>query len=119
VQLKNDLQSQILLNEVIESFFQKNGNRNDRNFLSTTDEDGTYYTHHLIDRRHVIRYSIGTDRGSWLGALEIAIGPHYFGPAAFWSYENFERFSIEATTEAVEKNLALLDEFWDLKQRRS
>jgi len=60
----------------------------------------------------VIRYSIGVDREVYVGAVELGIGPHYFGPAAFWSYDDMERFSMEATTEAVIHNLKLLDEFW-------
>jgi hypothetical protein len=112
VQLKNDLQSQIILNDTIPSYYKIHGERDARNFLSVEDKDGAYYTHYLVNREHVFRYSIGNDRGSWLGALELAIGPHYFNPAAFWSYENFRRFSIDATTEAVEINLTLLDEFW-------
>jgi hypothetical protein len=65
----------------------------------------------LIDRRYVVRYLIGLDRGMYLGTLQLAIGPHYFGPADFWSYEASQRFTLEASTEGVLKNLRLLDEF--------
>jgi hypothetical protein len=44
--------------------------------------------------------------------VSLAIGPHYFAPADFWSYENSKRFKIEASTEAIEHNLKLLDEFF-------
>jgi hypothetical protein len=73
-----------------------------------SDDLETYF---LIDRKHVVRYLIGLDRGMYLGVLQLAIGPHYFSAADFWSYEASQRFSLEASTEAVEKNLRLLDEF--------
>lgn len=113
MQLKNDQQSKNLLDDAISNYYQRRGNRSVRNFLHAADPDGeAYYSYFLIERKNIIRYSIGIDRGMWLGALEMAIGPHYFGADAFWSYENYKRFSIDSTTEAVEKNLALLDEFW-------
>lgn len=114
MQLKNDLGSQNLLNRTIRQYYES-GNRTARNFLSSQDDEGTYYTYFLVDRKHPIRYSIGLDRNVWLGALELGIGPHYFGPAAFWSYDNYKRFSMDATTESVERNLSLLDEFLNLK----
>ena len=114
MQLKNDQQSRNALDDTISSYYQKRS-RSGRNFLHTDDPDGeAYYSYFLIDRKYAIRYSIGVDRGMWLGALELAIGPHYFGADAFWSYENYKRFSMDATTESVEKNLMLLDEFWGL-----
>jgi hypothetical protein len=48
-----------------------------------------------------------------LGGVELGIGPHYFGPSAFWSYENANRFISEISTQAVFHNLRLLDEFWE------
>ena len=65
----------------------------------------------LIDRKHIAKYSIGIDRDTYLGVLLLAIGPHYFSASQFWSYENSQRFTLEASTEGVEKNLRLLDEF--------
>jgi hypothetical protein len=59
----------------------------------------------------VIRYGIVRDRGAWLGGVALGIGPHYFGPADFWSYEHAQRFTLEASTEGAIKNLILLDEF--------
>ena len=116
MQLKNDIESKNLLDKTILDFFGRQKGRIVRNFMRQEEDEGAVYcSYFLIDRRHVIRYSIGRDRGYWLGALELAIGPHYFGVADFWSYEASEQFSLEATTTAVEKNLALLDEFLDRK----
>jgi filamentous hemagglutinin len=41
----------------------------------------------------------------------VSIGPRYFSPADFWSYEASQRFTLEASTEGVIRNLRLLDEF--------
>jgi hypothetical protein len=76
---------------------------------------GWVYVHYIFDRRHVIRYGIGMDRYIWVGGVELGIGPGYFDAADFWSHENSERFSQIATTENVESNLRLLDEFLGYK----
>jgi len=116
VQLKNDIESRNALDQAIIAFYKKRGDRYVHIFLHSKSEDELEYrTHFLIDRKHVARYGIGSDRGFWLGGVELGIGPHYFGPADFWSYENSTRFALEATTEAVEKNLTLLDEFLGYK----
>lgn len=113
MQLKNDLSSCNLLDETIRDYYKKNGNREARNFLYTKDDEwGWYCTHFLIAKKHVIRCGIGRDRGVWVGGVELAIGPHYFDPSAFWSFQDAERFTIESSTEGVVKNLILLDEFW-------
>ena len=112
MQLKNDLDSKNLLDETIHDYYRKVGGRFASNFLRSEDSTCVgYATYFLIDRRHVIRYGISQDRGRWLGAVSLAIGPHYFGAADFWSYEASQRFTLEATTEGVIKNLSLLDEF--------
>ncbi|CAG9176750.1 hypothetical protein [Cupriavidus pampae] len=111
MQLKNDVDSINALNDAVKGFYERNGGRSAIRFLHGYTEDGGIYTHFLVDRKHVIRYEIGKDRKIWLGALSLAIGPHYFGPADFWSYEASERFKMDATTDAVLHNLALLDEF--------
>lgn len=112
MQLRDDLESRNLLDATIYSFYKRVKNRPIENFLRTKDEEwGWLYTHFLVDRKYVLRYGYGQDRGFWVGGVELGIGPHYFGPAAFWSYEDSQRFSIDASTEGIIKNLALLDEF--------
>ena len=112
MQLKNDLNGRNLLDDVIRSYFKESGGREAHRFLHSKNEEwGWHYTHYLISRKHVIRYGIGEDRGGCVGGVELAIGPHYFGPADFWSYEASQRFTLEASTEGVIKNLRLLDEF--------
>jgi hypothetical protein len=113
VQLKNDIDGRNLLDQTIYSYYKKNGERHASLFLYSEDKDwNCIYSHFLIDRKHVIRYGIAQDRVLFVGGVSLAIGPHYFTAADFWSYENLERFTMEATTEGVEKNLALLDEFF-------
>lgn len=112
MQLKNDIGSVNLLDETIRGYYEKHGHRSAIRFLHSKGDDDSFCTQFLIDRKHVIRYQIGTDRGVWLGALLLAIGPHYFGPADFWSYEASERFKMDASTDAVIHNLALLDEYF-------
>jgi hypothetical protein len=111
--LSTDLEGRNLLDDTIYNYYRKNGNRHVRNFLHTEDKVlGWYFTHFIVNRKHVIRYGFGRDREFMVGGVELGIGPHYFGAADYWSYENFQRFTIEASTEGVEHNLALLDEFW-------
>lgn len=112
VVIDNNLEGRALLDRTIEKFYQENGNRTARRFLHTKNEEwGWLYSNFLVDRKHVIRYGHGKDRGLLVGGVELAIGPHYFGPAAFWSYENSLRFSSEANVQNVMRNLALLDDF--------
>jgi hypothetical protein len=112
MQLKNDVDSVNVLDETIKSYYEKHGSRSAIRFLHSKKSDGDgFCAHFLIARKNVIRYEIATDRGVWLGALSLAIGPHYFGPADFWSYEASERFKMDASTDSVIHNLALLDEY--------
>src|SRR5690606_31385440 len=89
-----------------------------RQFREEIDSDGWFHLEFLLNRNHVARYSIGPDDkgyGTFTGGVSIAIGPYYFGPHSFWSYENGERFSMNTTPEAIEANLKLLDEFLGLR----
>jgi hypothetical protein len=113
MQLSDDLSGRNLLIHTVIQYYRSNGARPVRKFSETEDKEWAhFYAHFLVDRKYVIRYGIGADRGDLRGGVELAIGPHYFGPADFWSYENSERFTLEASTEGIERNLALLDEFW-------
>jgi hypothetical protein len=106
MKVRNDLQSSVLE-------YYKHLNREVRYFLETKNVDwGWTFLHFLVDKRHVIRYGFGVDRNVLVGGVEIGIGPHYFGAAAFWSYENSMRFINSLETDAVFHNLRLLDEFW-------
>ncbi|MDM0106118.1 hypothetical protein QTH97_14330 [Variovorax sp. J22R24] len=116
MQLKNDLQGRQMLDETVLNYYKAHGNRFVKRFLYSEDEEwGWWYSHYLVDRKHVIRYGIGQDRQAWVGGVELGIGAHYFGAAEFWSSEDFWRFGNQATTEEVERNLALLDEFLGYK----
>lgn len=110
MQLRNDLESLNILDDKIHDFYKRYGDRHIRKFMSSQN-DGWFYMHYLVDRKHVIRFGVGQDRHVWLGSVALAIGPSYFGAADFWDYQNDERFKMEASTEAFEHNLKLLDEF--------
>jgi hypothetical protein len=74
---------------------------------------GDYFVRFLLDGKHVVEYRIAEDRGTFLSIVSLAIGPHYFSPGDFWDYKNSQRFTLEASTDAVSYNLNLLDEFFD------
>lgn len=113
MQLKNDIASFRQLYEAVQKYYRVHGNRALTIFADKSPGDGEkYYIRFLVDRKHIVEYAIVEDRGFNLSGVSLAIGPHYFGPADFWSYENSERFTLEASAEAVERNLKLLDEFW-------
>ncbi len=112
MQLSDNIDGKNLLEATIIEYYKTHGPRTATIFLRTEDREwGYFYAHWLLDRKHVIRYGVGVDRGVLMGGVELAIGPHYFGPADFWSYEASQRFTLEASTDGVERNLKLLDEF--------
>ena len=111
--LSDDISSFRLLYDAVQAYYRLHGDR----ALAIFDEkppgdDDKYYIRFLVDRKHVVEYAIVKDRGFNLSGVSLAIGPHYFGAADFWSYKNSERFTLEASTGAIESNLKLLDEFW-------
>lgn len=81
------------------------------NQLPSEDSGAGYFVRYLLDRRHVFEYRVERDRGYFLSTLSLAISPHYFPSEDFWSYDNSQRFKLEASTEAIVHNLKLLDEF--------
>lgn len=113
--LNNDLEGINLLDDTIHEYYKKSGRYVAKFLKSENKESGSTYLHYIIDRKHVIRYEVGEDRGLVVGGVELGIGPHYFRAAYFWTYENSERFSIEVSTGSVIHNLSLLDEFLQQK----
>jgi hypothetical protein len=113
VQLNNDIDGRNILNATIETYYKKNGSRSANNFLTSIDQKwGWFYTHFLLDRKIIVRYGIGEDRGMSVGGVRLAIGPHYFNPADFWSYEHSQRFRLGTEIDDINHNLGLLDEFF-------
>lgn len=114
MQLKNEAESFDLLFNTVSSYYRKYGNRQivifEEKYPSDDFEFG-YFVRYLLDKKHVVEYRVKSDRGLLLSIVSIAIGPHYFSPGDFWNYENSQRFSLEASTEAIDHNLKLLDEF--------
>ena len=80
--------------------------------------DNGYCIRFLLERKHVIECGVLYEPRvkRYLSTLLLGIGPEYFGPANFWSYEQSERFTMEATTEGIVHNLGLLDEFLGYKR---
>lgn len=117
MQLRNNQESVNEIDRVVYEYYKKNGNRDIRHFLwSENKEWGVLYSHFLLERRHVLKLSVGSDHGAYRVGIELGIGPHYFGPADFWSYENYKRFEIEASTDSIIFNLQLMDEFFGYTQ---
>jgi hypothetical protein len=117
MRLSNDFDGYKNLHLTICDYYKKNGDRHIAFFSNKTPGDGgECYIRFLMDRKHVVQCSILTDRGVNLTATLLAIGPHYFGPADFWSYENSRRFKIDASSESVIHNLRLMDEFFGYNQ---
>lgn len=110
MQLKNDLEGRRLLDDVVQNYYLKTGSRNIKHFLWSEDR-GALASHFLLERKHVLKLSIGEDHGAYLTSVQLGIGPHYFSPSDFWSYEDSRRFKIEADTFSIEFNLQLMDEF--------
>lgn len=114
MELKNDLDGMNALNDLIYSYYKKNGDRKVHIFLRSVDDEKKIESiHFLLESKYVAKYSVGeSDRGSgFLGALGLAIGPHYFSPSQFWSYENAQRFRMSTEPFDIEFNLQLFDEF--------
>lgn len=114
VQLKNDEIGFSALYNTVVKYYEVHGERSVFIFESqepSDDFDSGYYVRFLMDRKNVIEYKICSDRNMSIAILSLAIGPHYFNPGEFWNYKNSQRFTLEATTEGLEFNLKLLDEF--------
>lgn len=75
-----------------------------------TLEDG-YSVKYIIDRKYFFRYFIPIDTRNFFAYLSFGIGPEYESMRSLVSESNQSKFSMESTTEAVESNLAMLDEY--------
>jgi hypothetical protein len=102
------------ISNAIHDYYGEHKTRFVRIFRVYTDEHRRTHCEFLLDRRLVVRYSVGPDDkgyGVTCGALSVGIGPHYFSPYDFWNHEDAERFRMEASPESIKFNLQLLDEF--------
>lgn len=113
MQLKNEINSLDPLYNTVAEYYSDRGRRClifDA-VLPGESVDSGFYIRFLLDRKHVLEYRMERERGFFLSVVSLAIGPHYFTPGDFWDYENSQRFNLDASTEAIEQNLKLLDEF--------
>lgn len=108
MQLRNNVEGQSALKEIVCDHYKNNGMRKVLNFLDTEDE-AFFYAHFLIESRNVIRYSLGMDRRVCLGGVSLAIGPHYFPLRSLLNEKDADRLMIEASVQAIQNNLAILD----------
>lgn len=109
LEIRNNLQVSVL------NYYKQLG-RDVKYFLESRDDEwGWTYLHFLVDRVHVIKYGFGVDRGILRGGIAMGIGPHYFGPESFWSYEDSLNFVYTVDTDSIFHNLRLMDEFWEAK----
>lgn len=120
MQLKNDMESFSILYNSITDFYSSRK----RDFFifeskypDVEDSESGYYIRFLVDKENVLHYRIFMDRNSIICEIALAIGPHYFDPGKFWSYENSIRFTMEASVEGVIHNLKMMDEFFREKNR--
>lgn len=115
MQLKIDHDGLNELRKTILGFYEKCGTRSVSIFKEEVDiSQGAMAIYYLLDKKHVLQYSVGLDDKGWgttTSMIMLGIGPHYFSPAAFWSYENFRRFKITADPFDININLQLMDEF--------
>lgn len=106
LEIRNNVQISVLN-------YYKYLSREARYFLESKDDEwGWTNLHFLVDKIHVIRYGFGSDRGALRGGVALGIGPHYFGPESFWSYEDSLNFLYTVDTDSIFHNLRLMDEFW-------
>ena len=112
--LKNDIDGRNELRQIILKHYQDQGVP--ATIFWESEEYGFCNANLLISRKYVARYGISEDRSTAIGGVQLAIGPHYFSPEDFWSYESGQRFSIEASEDAIKRNLKLLDEFLRAKK---
>ncbi|MDZ4282051.1 MAG: hypothetical protein U1C04_14940 [Hydrogenophaga sp.] len=112
--LKNDIDGRNRLRQTILNHYEEQSMH--ATIFWESEEHGFFNVHFLIDRKHVARYGMGEDRSTTIGGVQLAIGPHYFSPEDFWSHESAQRFSIEASEDAIKRNLKLLDEFLRAKK---
>ena len=83
----------------------------ERHSLGGEEKDGGYSSYLLIDRKHVIEYFIATDRRNFHSGISLGIGPRYINMELLVNEESAEKFSWDNTTDALEQNLALLDDY--------
>ncbi|UFH58042.1 hypothetical protein [Sulfurovum mangrovi] len=112
MQLKNDESSSFELIECIEQYYKKQ-NRLCSFIIRTVNKDN-YTVDFLIDRKQIIRYSIPLDTRNCFAMVFLGIGPCFVSPHTLFGFNEGERFSKNSTTEAVEQNLKLLDQYLDL-----
>jgi hypothetical protein len=119
VQLKNEISNPEDLFEAL-TYFYKIKNREMR-YLSSGyvgqggSEGDCFYVSFLLDRQYVLRYSMPNARRTF-PVIYLGIGPEYV-PIEWLVQKDAEfKLSWEMTSQAVGKNLILLDDFLTAKK---
>jgi hypothetical protein len=113
LQLINDTESFTVLILTVSEYYRARHRAIFMVHYQEPKEGAAYLVRFVVDRKYAIEYYIDSDprMGGFFGGVRLAIGPEYVSPIVFWSDEADRRFYKAATTEAIQKNLALLDEF--------
>ena len=98
------------LRAIIASFYSTRG-RTLAFFSEASQCDNELGVCFLLDRKHVLKYLVGKDRGLYIGVLLLAIGPRYFSANDYWDYENYQRFRMSTDNHSVIRNLELFEEY--------
>lgn len=121
MQLKNDERSGNVIRDTLISYFEKK--KIDFRIIKNVLEDAEPWlprrrVYALIDRRHVIRCSVGKDPTpsgeKWLSNIELAIGPFFFSPVDFLSHDKSKEFGMSADVDTIKQNIELLGEYLNI-----
>ena len=122
MRLKNDVTGLDELFNCLSDFYQsrkRSFSCLDLGVKGNGDSEGDhYYVCFLLDKKTAIRYSIPIAFRT-LPDLQLGIGPHYasLSELADLTNENFAYgFYLDSTTEAVEHNLKLLDQYLETQK---
>jgi hypothetical protein len=114
LQLINDTESFTVLITTVSGYYRARQRSIFMVHYKEPKEGTDYLVRFVVDRKYAVEYYIDSDprMGGFFGGVRLAIGPEYVNPIVFWSDEADRRFYKAATKEAIQKNLALLDEFF-------
>jgi hypothetical protein len=119
MELKNNQDSFYALNACVDKYYQERGypclpyggTKIQKIYIDGKEYEEEYQQVYFVARKHFIQYSIAIDTRNFYSMLSLAVGPHFVNMRWLVTEENESKFSMDSTTEAVEHNLAMLDEY--------
>jgi hypothetical protein len=112
MKIENDENGSFLLVETIEAYYRLQG-RECRSLGREVHENESIFLQFIIDKKHIIGYALAIDTRNYYTAPSIGIGPCFVDPWYLMGFEFGQGFSMANTSEAVEQNLKLLDQYFD------